>query len=135
MEQVRTATEGDLDRLVELTTAFQLVTGDQRGGVLVHPSGDGGHPPQARAAVCLKCPMNVKDWPFVEDVAAIIRKPVEIKNKLELKLDGEKSLHTCSGCGCVLKLKLWLPVSRLGLDAAELAKFDLHCWMRAEFKP
>lgn len=90
---------------------------------------------QARADICLKCPMNVKDFAFPEVVAAAVRKQVEIKNKLELRVGGEKSLHTCSACGCVLKLKIHVPLRNLGVDAAELEKFDASCWMRKEFKP
>ena len=83
---------------------------------------------QARADICLKCPMNVKDFAFPEVVATAVRKQVEIKNKLQLRLKGEKSLHTCSLCGCVLRLKLHLPLKNLGLDAAELEKFPEHCY-------
>lgn len=90
---------------------------------------------QARANVCLKCPMNVREFAFPETVAAVIRKQVEIKNKINLRLNGEKSLHTCSGCGCVIKLKCWLKLDRLGLDADGLVKFDQSCWLRKEFKP
>lgn len=90
---------------------------------------------QGRANVCLKCPMNTRDHAFTAAVAEAVRKQVEIKNKLELRLDGEKSLHTCSGCGCVLRLKLWLPITRLGLDSSEIEKFDASCWMRKEYTP
>ena len=47
MEQVRAATELEVDRLVELTESFLSVSGGRRGGALVLPTDDGGHPPAA----------------------------------------------------------------------------------------
>ena len=52
MEEVRAATEEDLDHLVEMTAAFHAAIGEQRGSSLAHPADDGGHQPEAlRAAV------------------------------------------------------------------------------------
>ena len=52
MEQVRAATDHEVDRLVELTEAFLSVSGGQRGSALARPTDDGGHPPAPlRAAV------------------------------------------------------------------------------------
>jgi GNAT superfamily N-acetyltransferase len=50
VEQVRAATDHEVDRLVELTAAFLAVTGGQRGGALARPTDDGGHPPTALGA-------------------------------------------------------------------------------------
>lgn len=89
---------------------------------------------QRRADVCLKCPMNQPGGKVSDAIAAAIRKQVELKNHLQLRVDGEKSLMTCTGCGCVLKLKIWIPIDKLGLDKEELAKFDSCCWMRDEWR-
>ena len=45
VEQVRTAGEGDLSRLVELTAAFRAASSDERGGTAVHPTDAGGRAP------------------------------------------------------------------------------------------
>jgi GNAT superfamily N-acetyltransferase len=47
VEQVRTAGDGDVDRLVELAAAFQDATSGRRGGARAHPADGGGQPPEA----------------------------------------------------------------------------------------
>lgn len=90
---------------------------------------------QRRADICLKCPMNVNESFTAEAIAAAVRKQVEIKNHLQLRVDGEKGLHTCTACGCVTRLKVWVPLERILPDAEELPKFDPGCWLRNEKKP
>jgi len=46
VEQVRTAGEHDVGRLVEITAAFRDASADERGGRAVHPSDGGGRAPQ-----------------------------------------------------------------------------------------
>jgi len=89
---------------------------------------------QRRADVCLKCPLNVNESFTAETIAAAIRRQVEIKNHLQLRVDGEKQLHTCSVCGCASKLKIWLPLERILPDADELPKFHPACWLHTESK-
>ena len=91
-----------------------------------------GHTSQGRADACLKCPMNV-EVTLIESIADAIKRQVELKNKLGLRVNGEKSLHTCSGCGCALRLKIHVPLESLGVDESEMDKFDRLCWMRKEF--
>ena len=50
MEQVRTATAGDLPRLIELTSSFLDASGVRRGGGLRRPSDPGGTAPDATTA-------------------------------------------------------------------------------------
>jgi GNAT superfamily N-acetyltransferase len=45
MEQVRTASPDDLERLVELVAAFGGARADRRGADLAHPDDSGGLPP------------------------------------------------------------------------------------------
>lgn len=87
---------------------------------------------QQRANVCLKCPNNVREGAFTEAVALAIKKQLELKNHLELRVTGEKRLHTCQGCGCALRLKIHVPLKNLGLDAEELKAYPDPCWMRNE---
>ena len=89
---------------------------------------------QRRANTCIKCPMNVHESPATEAIAEAIRKQVEIKNKLEIRVDGEKSLHTCTACGCVNRLKIWLPLKRIVPAPDEMDKFHENCWLKSESK-
>jgi GNAT superfamily N-acetyltransferase len=50
VEQVRTAGEHDIDRLVELCAAFHDANRSVRGGAAVHPGDGGGQPPAATHA-------------------------------------------------------------------------------------
>ena len=51
MEHVRTATEGDAERLAELTAAFHDATLERRGGAHTRPGDVGGHPLEAARLV------------------------------------------------------------------------------------
>ena len=84
---------------------------------------------QSRADICLKCPKHVKDWPILESAADAIKRQIEIKNHLDLHVRGEKSLHFCAGCGCVCRLKIWLPLENILPEPEERAKFDPNCWL------
>lgn len=88
---------------------------------------------QDRAGVCIHCPQNVSDFIPTKLVALAIKKQLELKSKLELRVVGEKSLHTCCGCSCVLRLKIWIPLKNLGVTESELDNFVPQCWMRKEF--
>ncbi len=98
--------------------------------------GDGGVPvppiqSQARADVCLKCPKNVEkpiQELLTEPVALIVRRQIELKNKLKLRVEGEKSLHVCDACNCVLKLKVHTPLKFI-LENTETNNLDPNCWI------
>lgn len=99
--------------------------------------GDGGHIvdrelSQGRADTCLKCPKHSKDWGLVEGVADVIRKHLELKNHLQIRVDREKQLHICEVCSCALRLKVHLPLSRCLLDPQERAHYPPSCWLITE---
>jgi hypothetical protein len=87
---------------------------------------------QQRADVCLKCPMNVSSFLPTKAIAIAVKNQLEIKSKLQLRVIGEKSLQTCRGCGCILRLKIWIPLENLGIKDGELDNFVPECWMRKE---
>ena len=89
---------------------------------------------QRRADICLKCPLNLPGVGITSIVANAIRRHLEVKNKLQLRVAGEKSLKTCAACSCQNRLKIWVPIQNLGVDREELVKFDDNCWIRHEFK-
>lgn len=90
---------------------------------------------QQRANVCLKCPMNQPGNMATGAIADAVKKQIELKNKLKLRVVGEKSLLHCTACGCVLRLKVHIPIDKLGLTAVDIGKYDPNCWQRKEFQP
>ena len=104
--------------------------------------GEGGHPvsipnAQTRADVCLKCPMNDATKGLYEVLASsaalLVRRQIELKNRMSLRVDGEKSLHICSGCLCVLKLKVWVPIKFIE-QTTDMTKLHPDCWQLKEVK-
>ena len=100
--------------------------------------GAGGHPvpkhhAQFRADICVQCPMN-KEKPIYEMLAApvalLAKRQIALKNKMNLRVDGEKSLHVCDACDCILKLKVWVPIEFI--DANH--EFHPSCWIPIENK-
>jgi hypothetical protein len=88
---------------------------------------------QERANVCVRCPMNKPGSVATGAIADAIKKQVEIKNHLKLRVVGEKSLHHCEGCGCVLRLKIHIPIDKLGLNANTISVFPDNCWQKHEY--
>jgi len=101
--------------------------------------GEGNHPvsqeqAQARANVCLECVRNQPRVGIVESVASAIKEQVDLKNALDLMVDGELGLKTCQVCDCPLRLKIWLPLSfqTRYMKSEELKSFEPDCWLRTE---
>lgn len=103
--------------------------------------GEGGHPvpnrqAQERANVCLKCPQNVERplAEFLEEsVVLLVKRQVELKNQMKLRVDGEKLLHICEACGCKLSLKVHVPIQFVK-DTTEMERLDPSCWILSETK-
>lgn len=89
---------------------------------------------QARANVCLKCPMNSDTHAFTEGVAAAIKDHLEFKNSQGLRVEGEKSLHTCKICLCANRLKIWCPLDLLErrMTEDERGMYPTECWLSDE---
>ena len=104
--------------------------------------GEGGRPvaqdhAQERANICLSCPLNQeKGLPeFLTALAALtVRRQIEMKNQSQLRVDGEKRLHICDGCGCVLRLKVWTPMKFITETTEQNVIDSLPdvCWQRKE---
>lgn len=112
--------------------------------------GDGGVPvppiqSQSRADVCTgrltgtPCPKHVEkpiQELLTEPVALIVRRQIELKNKLKLRVEGEKSLHVCDACNCILKLLVHTPIKFIEeTKTPELIEsLPDHCWQKREIK-
>lgn len=84
---------------------------------------------QNRANVCLSCPLNQDGLKIAETVSAQIRKQVELKKHLQLRVNGEKQLKTCAACLCPLRLKIWIPLAAVLPDDEEKSKLPSQCWL------
>lgn len=81
-----------------------------------------------RASWCRNCPMNVAARVGLASlVGGVIAKLMGL-NLPKLALAGR--LGTCSGCGCNLRLKVWVPL-RGTEDTSRLHKY---CWVRQELE-
>ncbi len=89
---------------------------------------------QQRAEVCKKCPHNTEGNALLGAAAEAVKRHVEFKNKVLLRVDGEKSLGLCDICGCYLKTKIWIPINliRRHMPAGEWEKFPSPCFQRDE---
>lgn len=106
--------------------------------------GDGAKPvepakAQARADICLKCSFNTAK-PLYEALATgaakIAARQLEVKNAMNLRVRGEKSLHVCEACGCVLRLKVHAPMNVIvaGAEPGSFEKLPEHCWQVKELR-
>lgn len=100
--------------------------------------GEGGMPSdraQLRANQCIQCPHNVeRPWEemFKGAVATQIRRQLELKSKLELKVEGEERLHICALCGCKLDLKIYTPLHIARENTPDWAQYPSYCWLKNE---
>lgn len=86
---------------------------------------------QARANVCLECPMNQHGIRLTDFIADEIKKQIELKNHLELHVDGEQQLETCTICDCVNRLQIWCPEKLFQFyTRADAIRYPVFCWKR-----
>ncbi len=88
----------------------------------------------ARAAVCVKCPKNVKGDLlsfFTKQAARLIALQLDTKNNMKLATALDAQLGICDACGCVNKLKVWCPKDIIDLKMAPeiKAQLDPACWI------
>lgn len=102
--------------------------------------GEGGRPvpseqAQARADVCLKCPLNrddgMADW-LTRTASEVFKLQIELKNREKLRVHGEKRLFVCQGCSCNLRLKVHVPISFIR-ETTDQAGLDPACWILKEW--
>ena len=101
--------------------------------------GSGGHVvdrelAQQRADICLTCPMNGETNTVTGAFAGGIKRLLEMKNKLGLRVHGEKALGLCDVCGCANRLRIWqpMPLVREAATTEELRDYPPHCWIKTE---
>lgn len=93
---------------------------------------------QKRADVCTgrlsgeKCPMNVSDWKVTELISLAVKRHIELKSKLNLRVKRDRKLFTCAGCGCPLKTLVWQEFETINPDESEREKLWPKCWKLSE---
>ncbi len=92
---------------------------------------------ERRAAICLKCPLNQESnfWQRIGAVAAQqVKKLLEVRNDLNLRLANEDKLFSCQACDCWLPLKLFSNLDHIKANTSEDVKARLHsdCWIKNE---
>ena len=104
--------------------------------------GSGAHPvtkeqAEARAGVCVKCPMNkegdLSNF-FTRAAAEIIRMQVQTAQDLELTTKHDKQLGVCQACACPIRLKVWVALKPIleHMPAESKAALDSKCWILSE---
>ncbi len=85
---------------------------------------------QSRASICINCPCNKPDLAINELVAKAVKKFLAFKNELDLRVQGERSLLSCEGCGCQIRLLIWQPQDQVKreMTGEERAKTPSFCW-------
>jgi hypothetical protein len=98
--------------------------------------GEGGEPSKdahERAKACLLCPHNVKrplEELFKGAVAEAVRQQVELKSAMKVETPLDDALHICNLCGCVLKLKVHVPLKHARDNTPDWEKFPDWCWLK-----
>lgn len=89
---------------------------------------------QARANICVKCDNNVKSGLLPKAVAWAVHEELQLKNELQLRVDGEKALGKCGICDCQNRLKIWREIEKIRAEETpeSLAKFPDWCWVKTE---
>lgn len=97
---------------------------------------------EKRAFICQFCEENsacqaseIKPswWDTVKSaIADTIKRWLEIKHQLGLKVSNEETLDMCKVCGCALPLVVWSPISVLKkhMKPGELEKYPRSCWKK-----
>lgn len=83
---------------------------------------------QERADTCLACPLHNPDQNATVLIGEAVRRVLEAKNKIGLRVNNEDKLGSCSVCGCVLKLQVFEPVFLLEKQTAKDAGYAPQCW-------
>jgi hypothetical protein len=82
---------------------------------------------QGRSETCFGCPGNVQTGK-VHEIAVLT-----LKRRLGLHVAGEEKLKTCSGCGCPLKIKVWVGYEHIKSyqstpETEKLMELNPFCW-------
>lgn len=103
------------------------------------------HQAELRSGQCLygapngtRCPHNraPKWWErfFKDPIAQAIKRHIEVKQQIGLKLSKEDDLHMCARCGCCLQLKTWVPIEHIKAHHKPEHLYPDWCWIKREME-
>lgn len=80
-----------------------------------------------RAAICAACPLNQEFGVGCQGCKTFLRRAAEALGSRVTGSDAD--LKDCLACGCVLKLKVWIPQDTLDkAEAGNTPEYDPACW-------
>jgi hypothetical protein len=134
-------TEWETDDLVFLRNVKFIEEIQQAAHVMDEWFGVGGEPvdpelASKRANICFSCPNNAPDdswWKKSKSVAAgVIKNHIGLKHSMRLSTPRDGDIHSCLVCGCVLQLKVHVPIkfavsNMTPEQKEEFTKAD--CWL------
>jgi len=91
-----------------------------------------------RASICVTCPENRGElwWERMlkDPIADMMRKQLELKNHMALRVSVEDKIHVCAACGCLTRLKVWADIQHIKdhTPPETMEKFVPNCWIRKE---
>lgn len=112
------------------------VTPTQRISTLRRWLGGPGRPVEQaeadrRAAVCLACPRHeaLTMEEVTRPLAQVLRRAMELKADMKLRVEGEERLHTCGVCLCWMPTKVWCSLEFAREVTPDWQQFPDNCWL------
>lgn len=90
---------------------------------------------EARAEVCVKCPLNqpgdLSNF-FERGTSEMLREAVAAANQVKLVTRFDKQLGVCEACYCPMRLKVWVPLEHIvkNMSAETRSSLDPKCWIK-----
>lgn len=91
---------------------------------------------EARANICLKCPLHDAKTPLSRPVAKAVNQILSVLNSVNLTLRLDTKPNQCSVCGCDLRTKVWETLENAVKHSTrgELERYWDQCWIKNESK-
>lgn len=90
---------------------------------------------ESRAQVCVRCPLNVDKQNVATRLLGHNFDPKEFFAVLQGRhTPQDDRLHICDACDCIMRLKIWLPLSIIKdyMPHETIQALDLKCWILHE---
>lgn len=87
-----------------------------------------------RAGICVTCPKNVEGSWYTVAPAELIRSTLSARSDLKLATPSDGQLKSCDICKCLMRLKVWCPLSHIVKQTKPevMAEFPSWCWIHKE---
>lgn len=125
-----------LNQLKQVPHATEIFVRWLPGGEVAAPEES-----QSRADICnganptgRRCPNNMQGMSVTAPIALAVKKYLSVKNRLNLRVRGEKQLGRCAACTCELRLLIHEPQAKVSneITDAERPLLPIFCWKLKE---